>query len=92
MLYYRPLWEEISKDEYNKLTKGLSDLELLFQSNFSKEPKFDLPTTGVGLMELTKMEIKEYRYYQRTGKMELVFYGSQKGCEAIEDAFSKIIK
>ncbi|MDA3854643.1 MAG: hypothetical protein PF569_00180 [Candidatus Woesearchaeota archaeon] len=91
MLYYRPIWKEISKEKYNKLTKGLSEVELLFQNSLSREPVFELPDTGVGLINLDKIEIKDFRYYQRTGKLELTFIGSAEGCKAVEEAFNGLI-
>lgn len=96
MLYYEQVWKPITLKKYNKLIKGKSELEIMFDSRLDKrlknEIKYkDIPT-GIGLVErlLDNKQVKyspeDYDYFISTGKYNMVFMGSQKSCDAFINA------
>lgn len=101
MIWYEKTYKKISKEEYKKLTEGMSELEILVADRFYKTLKPEL-TEGFrnfdgGILEyireqekILKLEYTEdyYDYFMEDG-YGLNIMGSTETIEAFKRAFDK---
>lgn len=105
MIYYEPIWKQISYKKYKKLTKGLSEIEILFDSRLDKRLKYEVRckdvSEGIGLFEMIKSysngipknyKPENYDYFIKTGKSNLIFMGSKKQYNEFTKALNMNIK
>ena len=97
MVGYKKKWKEISYEEYKKLIKNKSDIEIAFM-DISKELNYSrlIPNNGEGLLNyIHKYEEEnrkehspeDYKYYKGDGYETVITTGS-KGVEILDKIFN----